>query len=87
MVDEEIKNASDTDNTSEEKIFEEDVVEEETKETKSEKKKVKKLEAQIEELQKQLEDAALAATLFHYGELTVPQVKEYLRSRGVEVRK
>jgi len=32
-------------------------------------------------------DAALAATLFHYGELTVPQVKEYLRSRGVEVRK
>ncbi len=32
-------------------------------------------------------DAALAATLFHYGELTVPQVKEYLHSRGVEVRR
>ena len=31
-------------------------------------------------------DAALAATLFHYGELTVPQVKEYLRGRGIPVR-
>jgi len=31
-------------------------------------------------------DAALAATLFHYGELTVPQVKEYLKGRGVPVR-
>jgi len=29
--------------------------------------------------------AALAASLFHFGELTVPQVKEYLRGRGVEV--
>ena len=26
-------------------------------------------------------DAALAASLFHFGELTVPQVKEYLRKR------
>ena len=32
-------------------------------------------------------DAALAATLFHFGELTIPQVKEYLRSRGIEVSK
>ena len=31
-------------------------------------------------------DAALAASLFHYGELTVPQVKEYLRSRNIPVR-
>ncbi len=31
-------------------------------------------------------DAALAATLFHYGELTIPQVKAYLRGRGVEIR-
>lgn len=30
-------------------------------------------------------DAALAASLFHFGELTVPQVKEYLRERGVDV--
>nr|MBQ4317691.1 imidazole glycerol phosphate synthase subunit HisF [Clostridia bacterium] len=31
-------------------------------------------------------DAALAATLFHYRELTVREVKEYLNERGVEVR-
>lgn len=31
-------------------------------------------------------DAALAASLFHYGELTVPQVKEYLRAEGIPVR-
>jgi len=31
-------------------------------------------------------DAVLAASLFHYGELTVGQVKEYLRGRGVAVR-
>jgi cyclase len=31
-------------------------------------------------------DAALAASLFHYRELTIPQVKAYLRSRGVTVR-
>lgn len=31
-------------------------------------------------------DAALAASLFHFGELTVPQVKEYLRERNIPVR-
>ncbi len=31
-------------------------------------------------------DAVLAASVFHYGEFTVRQVKEYLKSRGVEVR-
>lgn len=31
-------------------------------------------------------DAALAASLFHFGELTVPQVKEYLNERGIPVR-
>lgn len=31
-------------------------------------------------------DAALAASLFHFGELTVPQVKDYLRSQGIPVR-
>ena len=31
-------------------------------------------------------DAALAASLFHFGELTVPQVKEYLKSRDIPVR-
>ena len=31
-------------------------------------------------------DAALAASLFHFGELTVPQVKEYPRKRKIPVR-
>ena len=31
-------------------------------------------------------DAALAASLFHYRELEIRQVKEYLRERGVPVR-
>jgi cyclase len=31
-------------------------------------------------------DAALAASLFHYGELTVPDVKEYLRKHTIAVR-
>ncbi len=31
-------------------------------------------------------DAALAASLFHFGELTVPQVKDFLRSRNIPVR-
>jgi cyclase len=31
-------------------------------------------------------DAVLAASIFHYGEFTVRQAKEYMRSRGIEVR-
>ena len=31
-------------------------------------------------------DAVLAASLFHYHELSIRQVKEYLRSKGVPVR-
>ena len=31
-------------------------------------------------------DAVLAASVFHFGQFTVRQVKEYLRSRNVEVR-
>ena len=31
-------------------------------------------------------DAALAASLFHFGELTVPQVKEFLKGRDIPVR-
>jgi len=31
-------------------------------------------------------DAVLAASIFHFGEFTVPQVKEYLRSREIPVR-
>ena len=31
-------------------------------------------------------DAALAASLFHFGELTIPQVKKYLADRNIPVR-
>jgi cyclase len=31
-------------------------------------------------------EAVLAASIFHYGEHTVREAKEYLRSRGIEVR-
>ncbi len=31
-------------------------------------------------------DAALAASLFHYGELSVVEVKEYLKAKGIPVR-
>ena len=31
-------------------------------------------------------DAVLAASLFHYGELSIKEVKTYLKSRGLEVR-
>jgi cyclase len=31
-------------------------------------------------------DAALAASLFHYGELTVDEVKKYLDGRNIPVR-
>ncbi len=31
-------------------------------------------------------DAALAASIFHYGEIGIPDLKSFLRMRGVEVR-
>ncbi len=31
-------------------------------------------------------DAVLAASIFHYGEYTVRQAKEYMRAQGIEVR-
>ena len=31
-------------------------------------------------------EAALAASLFHYKELEIPEVKEYLKGRGIPVR-
>ena len=31
-------------------------------------------------------DAVLAASIFHYGEFTVRQAKEYMQDRGIEVR-
>ncbi len=31
-------------------------------------------------------DAALAASVFHYGEITIPELKRYLKNNGIEVR-
>jgi cyclase len=31
-------------------------------------------------------DAVLAASIFHFGEFTVRQAKEYMAKRGIEVR-
>ena len=31
-------------------------------------------------------DAVLAASVFHYGELTIPEVKRFLANQGIEVR-
>ena len=32
-------------------------------------------------------DAALAASVFHFGEIGIPDLKDYLRGEGIEVRK
>ena len=32
-------------------------------------------------------DAVLAASLFHFGEITIPDLKEYLAGRGISVRR
>jgi imidazole glycerol-phosphate synthase subunit HisF len=45
-----------------------------------------KLEHFLEVIIEANADAVLAASLFHYGELTIRQVKEYLNANGVEVR-
>ena len=31
-------------------------------------------------------DAALAASVFHYGEIQIPELKRFLRMRGIEIR-
>ena len=30
--------------------------------------------------------AALAASIFHFGEIPIPQLKEYLKTQNIEVR-
>ncbi len=45
-----------------------------------------KLEDFAEVFEKDVADAALAASLFHYGTLTVGQVKEFLEEREIPVR-
>ena len=31
-------------------------------------------------------DAALAASVFHFGEIHIPELKQYLKSEGINVR-
>ncbi len=31
-------------------------------------------------------DAVLAASVFHFGEITIPQAKRFLAERGIEMR-
>jgi cyclase len=31
-------------------------------------------------------DAALAASVFHFGEISIPELKKYLHSEGINVR-
>ncbi len=45
-----------------------------------------KLEDFYDGIMKGKADAVLAASVFHFGEFTIPQVKRYLQNRGVEVR-
>jgi cyclase len=45
-----------------------------------------RLEHFLEVLKRTSADAALAASVFHYGTFTVPEVKEYLKQNGVETR-
>lgn len=45
-----------------------------------------KLEDFVEIFKKGKADAALAASLFHFGELTIKEVKDYLRERNIPVR-
>jgi cyclase len=45
-----------------------------------------KLEDMYEVLSEGQADAALAASIFHYGEFTVGDAKRYLKERGVAVR-
>lgn len=46
-----------------------------------------KLEHMAEVLTKGHADAVLAASIFHFGTFTVPQVKQYLEEHGIPVRK
>lgn len=32
-------------------------------------------------------DAVLAASLFHFGEVTIPELKDYLQKKDITVRK
>jgi cyclase len=41
----------------------------------------------LDAFQKGKADAVLAASLFHFGEITIPELKEYLAGEGIPVRR
>ncbi|WP_269618486.1 imidazole glycerol phosphate synthase subunit HisF [Zhongshania sp. BJYM1] len=44
------------------------------------------LDHMVAGIQEGLADAVLAASIFHFGEYTVPEAKAYMAARGIEVR-
>jgi cyclase len=44
------------------------------------------LEHLVDVLDQGKADAVLAASIFHFGQHTVPEAKEYFRKRGIPVR-
>lgn len=87
IIEEQLKNNSENEKNAEHtSAVEEQCVEEEVKESKAEKKKNKKLETQIEELQKQLEDAAIAATAANDKYLRMIAEYDNFRKRSVKER-
>ena len=85
MVGEELKNTSEAEENPSDCDIEETLAEE-VKDNKSEKKKVKKLEAQIEELKKQLEEAAVAAVAANDKYLRMIAEYDNFRKRSVKER-
>ena len=45
-----------------------------------------KIEDFLEVFKDGMADAALAASLFHYGEISIQEVKKYLKENGINVR-
>jgi len=87
IIEEELKTAPDNDKSTEDNfVAEEQCVEEEVKESKADKKKSKKLETQVEELQKQLEEAAIAASAANDKYLRMIAEYDNFRKRSVKER-
>lgn len=87
MIDEELKTSPDNENISEDNIsIEEPIYEEEIKDGRGDKKKTKKLESQIAELQKQLEEAAVAAAAANDKYLRMIAEYDNFRKRSVKER-
>ena len=47
---------------------------------------VGKLQDLVDGIKEGKADAVLAASIFHFGEFTIPQAKTYMRAQGIEMR-